>query len=299
MTNYATAAKGFRAGRIVFVACWVWLTFGRSAAFSQPPQEKAWEVLQGGLNEHNTTKRAAAARALRFLEGNSRAIDFAETALRDKKPAVRAAAATALGQLGARSSISQLKVALGDKDNRVFYAAADSLILLGDPAGYDAYYQQLTGERKSGEGMIPTKKKFITDPKALTLLAVGVGIGYAPYATYGWMVWKELSVDYTSPTRIKALSKLENDPDSGIITALLKAASDKHWTVRVAALSAIARRGDVSLIGPITPYMADKEAAVRYTAAAAILKLSAWVPTDDTLQSGNEELRSQIPTSEK
>jgi HEAT repeat protein len=146
----------------------------------------AWEVLQGGLNEHNTTKRAAAARALGFLAGNSRAVEFAETALADRKPAVRAAAATALGELGSQSSISLLRVAVADRDNRVFYAAADSLILLGDPAGYNAYYQQLTGKRKSGEGMMASKEKLVTNPKTLTLLALGVGIGYAPYATYGW-----------------------------------------------------------------------------------------------------------------
>lgn len=291
MANKVTVAQGSWA--VVFAVCCIWLTFGSSAAFSQTPQQKAWEVLQGGLDEHNTNRRAAAARSLGFLDGNSRAIESAEKALGDKKPAVRAAAATALGQLGDRTSISQLKVALADKDNRVFYAAADSLILMGDPAGYDAYYQQLTGERKSGEGIIQEKKKFLADPRALTLLGVGVGIGYAPYATYGWMVWQELSHDYTSPTRIEALSKLEKDPDPGISKGLLKVASDKHWTVRVAALSAIARHGDVSLIGPITPYMADKKAAVRYTAAAAILRLSALLPP----QSGNEEMKAQIPTS--
>jgi HEAT repeat protein len=238
-------------------------------------------------------------RALGFLDGNSQAIESAEKALEDRKPAVRAAAATALGQLGARSAISLLKLAVLDRDNRVFYAAADSLILLGDRAGYDAYYQQLTGERKSGEGIIPDKKKILADPKALTLVAVGVGIGYAPYATYGWMVWRELSKDYASPVRVKTLSKLEHDPDLRISPGLLKAASDKHWTVRVAALSAIARHGDVSLIGPITPYMADNKAAVRYTAAAAILRLSALLPPDDIRQSGDGEMKTQIPNSER
>jgi HEAT repeat protein len=254
----------------------------------------AWEVLQGGLNEHNTTKRAAAARALGFLDGNSRAVDSAEKALADRKPAVRAAAATALGELGSRSSISLLKVAVADKDNRVFYAAADSLILLGDHAGYDAYYQQLTGERKSGEGMMASKVKVVKNPKTLTLLALGVGIGYAPYATYGWMVWTELSKDYASPMRIKALSKLESDPDSRISKGLLKVLSDKHWAVRVAALSVIARHGDANLIGPITPYMADNRADVRYTTAAAILRLSALVRADEVVHAGSELPLSNI-----
>jgi HEAT repeat protein len=97
--------------------------------------------------------------------------------------------------------------------------------------------------------------------------------------------------------RVKVLSKLERDPDPGISKGLLKAASDKHWTVRVAALSAIARHGDVSLIGPITPYMADKKAAVRYTAAAAILRLSALLPTDETPSIWQREMNAQIPPS--
>jgi HEAT repeat protein len=299
MANKTTIAQGFRATRVMFVSWCIWLTFGSSAGFAQTPQEKAWEVLHGGLSEHDTTRRAAAARALGFVEGDLRAIESAEKALGDKKPAVRAAAATALGQLGDRNSIPQLKVAVADKDNRVFYAAADSLILLGDAAGYDAYYQELTGERKSGEGIIPDKKKLIADPRAMVVLGVGVGIGYAPYAGYGWMLWKELSHDYASPMRIKALTKLENDPDSRISKGLLKAASDKHSTVRVAALFAIARHGDVSLIGPITPFMEDKKADVRYTAAAAVLRLSALVPADGISVSDDEAAKTEYPTGEK
>jgi HEAT repeat protein len=294
VANKARAAQKVWAARVFFAACGISLSFGSIAAFPQTPQQMAWEFLQGGLNEHNTTKRAAAARALGFLDGNSRAVESAEKALADRKPAVRAAAATALGEQGSRSSISLLRVAVADKDNRVFYAAADSLILLGDPAGYDAYYQQLTGERKSGEGMMASKVKLVKNPKTLTLLALGVGIGYAPYATYGWMVWTELSKDYASPMRIKALSKLENDPDSRISKGLLKVVSDKHWAVRVAALSVIARHGDVNLIGPITPYMADNKADVRYAAAAAILKLSALVRADEVVHSGSEVPLSDI-----
>lgn len=282
MSNKTTVAQGFRTAGVVLASCCIWLTLGSTAVFSQTPEEKAWEILQAGLNEHNTSKRAAAAGALGFLDGNARAIDSAERALGDRKPAVRAAAATALGQMGSRSSIPPLRAAAGDKDNRVFYAAADSLILLGDPAGYDAYYDQLTGERRSGEGIIPDKKQLIADPRALVILGVGVGVSYAPYAGYGWMLWKELSKDYSSPMRIKALKKLENDPDSRINKGLLKVASDKHWTVRVAALSAIAGHDDPSLIGPITPYMGDEKAPVRYMAAAAILRLSALVTEDDT-----------------
>jgi HEAT repeat protein len=84
--------------------------------------------------------------------------------------------------------------------------------------------------------------------------------------------------------RVNALRKLANDPDSRIGEALVKAASDKHWTVRVAALSAIARHADPSLISSITPHMTDKKAPVRYTAAAAVLRLSALASENGAAQ---------------
>ena len=106
------------------------------------------------------------------------------------------------------------------------------------------------------------------------LLGIGVGIGFAPYAGYGWMVWKELSKDYKSPVRINALTKLGNDSDSRIGEGLVRAASDKHPAVRVAALTAVARHGNPRLICRIMSYMADKNPTVKYTAAAAVLRLS-------------------------
>ncbi|MGB9244382.1 MAG: HEAT repeat domain-containing protein [Candidatus Acidiferrales bacterium] len=241
-------------------------------------------ILQTGLSEHNTSRRAAAVAALGLLQNNPWAIESAEKALGDPKPAVRAAAATALGQMGAISSAPLLKKAMGDKTNRVFFAAADSLLSMGDSSGYDVYYEILTGERKSGEGLIAAKKKLITDERAMVLLAMGVGIGFAPYASYGWMVWQELSKDYVTPVRLNALKKLANDPDSRIAKGLLTAACDKHGTVRVAALFAIGRHDDPSLILLIVPHMLDKKAPVRYMAAAAVLRLSASVPTDDETQ---------------
>jgi len=277
-----TDAKRLRSAKVAFAACGIWLMFGSSPAFPQTPQGKAWEILQAGLSEHSTGKRAAAVGALGLLEGDPRAIESAEKALGDKKPAVRAAAATALGQMSAQSSIPLLKQALADKENRVFFAAADSLLTLGDPTGYELYYGVLTGERRSGEGFIDRTKRQITDKRTMLFLGVGVGVGFAPYAGYAWIAWQELSKDHITPVRINALKKLANDPNSRIGAALVKVASDKHWTVRVAALDAIARHGDANLIGAVTPHMDDKKAAVRFTAAAAILRLSSLVPHGTT-----------------
>ena len=281
MRRNASGGKGLWAARVLFASYWIWLFLG-SAAYPQTPQEQAKVILQTGFSEKNTGKHAAAVAALGLLQNDPWAIESAEKALGDKKAAVRAAAATALGQMGAKSSIPLLKTALADKEKQVFYAAADSLLSMGDSSGYDVYYEILTGERKSGEGLIAAKKKLITDERAMVLLAMGVGIGFAPYASYGWMVWQELSKDYATPVRLNALKKLANDPDSRIGKGLLRAACDKHGTVRVAALFAIGRHDDPSLIVPIAPHMMDKKAPVRYMAAAAVLRLSALVADDET-----------------
>jgi HEAT repeat protein len=281
MCRKESGGKGLWAAIVLFASCWIWLLLG-NAAYPQTPQEQAKVILLTGLSENNTSKRAAAVAALGLLQNDPWAIESAEKALGDKKAAVRAAAATALGQMGAKTSIPLLKTALADKEKQVFYAAADSLLSMGDSSGYDVYYEILTGERKRGEGLIAAKKKLITDERAMVLLAMGVGIGFAPYASYGWMVWQELSKVYATPVRLNALKKLANDPDSRIGKGLLRAACDKHGTVRVAALFAIGRHDDPSLIVPIAPHMMDKKAPVRYMAAAAVLRLSALVADDET-----------------
>jgi HEAT repeat protein len=123
----------------------------------------------------------------------------------------------------------------------------------------------------------------------MVLLALGVGIGFAPYAGYGWMVTQELAKDYGTPVRVNALKKLANDPDPRIGEALIKAAFDKHWTVRVAALSAIASHGDPSLTGPIMPLMKDKKAPVRFAAAATVLRIPALATIEGAAQMATRE----------
>ena len=248
-------------------------TAGR--AWAQDPQEQAWELLQSGQCEKSATRRAAAAKALGLLAGNPRAAEMAEHAIGDKNPEVRAAAATALGQIGAKTSLPALHKLAAEKDNRVFFAAADALILMDDPAGYDVYYEVLTGERKSGYGLLEEHKRKVRDSKVLTAAILGVAIGYAPYASSAWLAYRTLTKDYRSPVELEALKKLGPNPDPRIGEALVRATTDKNWKVRVAALSAIAIHGDPGLASAITPCMTDKKPAVRYTAAAALLRLSA------------------------
>ncbi len=101
---------------------------------SQTPAERAWLILQHGVASKKASTRATAAHALRLIAYNGKAEELADRALADSNPKVRAAAARALGPMGAVSSVPRLKALLSDRAPGVVLAAAHSLYLLGDLA---------------------------------------------------------------------------------------------------------------------------------------------------------------------
>src|SRR5712691_278299 len=109
------------------------------ALLAQTPQQQAWDILRTGVNQKSTGKRTQAVRALRLLPGDPEASEMAQKALQDQKPEVRATAATALGLMGSKVSIPELKKALSDKAPSVVLAAAHALQVLNDPAAYEVY----------------------------------------------------------------------------------------------------------------------------------------------------------------
>jgi hypothetical protein len=70
----------------------------------------------------------------------------------------------------------------------------------------------LIGKRKSGEGPVVEQKRLIKDPKAMTLMMIGIAAGFAPYAGYGWAMFQVISKDYASPVRVEAVKKLAKIP---------------------------------------------------------------------------------------
>lgn len=243
--------------------------------FGQSTKEKAWELLEAGARQSKTEKRVTAIRVLGLLPDNDRAAQLAEGALQDPKPQVRAAAATALGKMGAPSSIAHLKAALADKEFSVVLAAAHALHQLKDPACYEVYYAILTGERKSSEGFFKEQTEMFHDPKELAKMGFEQGIGYVPYAGIGWDAVRTIMKDRSdgSPVKAAAATNLVSDPDSRTAAALVNATHNRNWVVRVAALEAIAERGDSTASDKIEPLLQDSKLEVKYTAAATIVRL--------------------------
>lgn len=243
---------------------------------AQTPTAQAWDVLQAGLADKTLEERALAVRVLGLVENDQKAQDLAIKALSDSKPEIRAAAADALGQMNAKSAAPQLEqiITSDENDVGVILACARALVQLGDNRGYAVYYAVLTGEKKSGAGLLDEQKKMLHDPKKMAQFGFEQGIGFIPFAGIGYGALKAFTKDDESPVKAAAAKMLIKDPDPKTREALVAAASDKSWIVRMAALDSLARRGDPSVVPQILPQLNDEKDVVRYTAAGAIIHLS-------------------------
>lgn len=264
-----------------FATCLVLLCAGVTGSLGQAdrdiesPKHKAWDMLMTAAFSKSMSDRANGIRALGLLRTDKRARELAEYALKDPNASVRASAATALGQMHATESIPKLQKALSDKKIPVVMAAAHSLRELNDSkSAYDIYYDLLTGERKSNDGLIAQQINTLKDPKELAKIGFSEGIGYIPFAGIGWDAYRTLHKQDPNPVRALAATYLAHDPDPASAKALVKATEDKNWIVRAAAVEAIAVRGDARLLPEVQMKFTDRNPKVRYSAAAAVIRLS-------------------------
>ncbi len=247
-------------------------------------RKQAWEILDAGVGDKSRDKRVRAVGALGIVGKDAKAVREAEAALQDREPAVRAAAARALGQMHSRASVSQLEAATQDKSLLVAVSASSALLAMKDKAGYDVFYSVLTGERKT-EGMIAQQANDLKDPKKATEFAFEEGIGFVPFAGAGFEAIRMLTKKDPSPVRAAAAAALADDPDPRCAKALTDALKDNNWIVRLAVVRAMVKRGDTSLIESVASAMTDKRDEVRLAGAAAVLRLStAQTPATKTAQ---------------
>src|SRR6202049_1905347 len=261
-------------------------SFAQASTDVESPKHKAWDRLLTAAFSKVTTERTNGIRALGLLRDNARARELGENGLKDPKPDVRAAAATALGQMHASESIPKLQHALSDTKLSVVMAAANSLRELQDEkSAYAVYYDLLTGGRKSGDGLIAQQLETLKNPRELAKIGFAQGIGYIPFAGIGWDAYRTVHKKDPNPVRAVAATLLAHDPDPATSRALVNATKDKDWIVRAAAVEAIAQRGDPSLLPKVQLRFSDKNRKVRYSAAAAVIRLSALEPTKTTKNS--------------
>ena len=245
------------------------------AVAEKPTPAKAWSILDAALKDKSADKRAKAVHALGLIAKDAKATHLAQAALSDPHPIVRTAAATALGKLHARSALPALRQALDDKETEVVFAAADALTEMDDTSAYQLYYGVLTGQRKSGHGLLVDQAKVFKDRKHLAQMGFERGLGAVPFGGWGYTAFHALTQDDVSPVRAEAAEALASDPDPHTAEALVAAAHDKSWIVRASALTAIAKRADAKLLPRIADLLNDQKDAVQYAAAATVVRMSA------------------------
>lgn len=262
--------------RIRTAACTVIMTLAPVAFAAAPQSTDSWKVLEAGLLAKSPSQRLAAVRVLGIIHEDPHAAELAENALKDSNPGVRAAAATALGQMHATRADAALKQALNDKQLPVVMAAAHALCLLDDPACYDVYYAFLTGGRQNKSSMVSQQMQILRDPKQVAAMGFNEGIGYVPFAGMGWEAVQTIMKDKKSGAAAKAalVTALATDPDPRADQVLIKETQSPKWVLRVAALEAVAKRGNPALTSDIQNALADPKVEVKDTAAATIIHLN-------------------------
>jgi HEAT repeat protein len=238
-------------------------------------KEDAWQVLQTACTKDKAISRSSAVRALGLITGNTRARKLAEEALVDDNPEIRLAAANALGEMNARTSIPKLRRALNDRDPTVALAAAHALELMHNRSAYRVYYEVLAGDRKTHKGLIASQTAALKDPKKMAKLGIRGGMSFVPYGGLGWAAVTAIAKDDTSSVRAAAARALVDDPDPAAMKVLTDAAGDESWLVRAAVLEALAKRNNPAGLDTVQLYVYDEKDIVRYTAAAAVLRLTA------------------------
>jgi HEAT repeat protein len=253
------------------------------ACCAQTAASPGWSLLEEGLQQKSSGQRLSAVRVLGLIPDDPHATELAERALKDTNSSVRAAAATALGQMHAAGADASLKRALNDKNLSVVMAAAHALRLLNDPACYEVYYAVFTGERKNDSGMMAQEMKALHDPKQVAKMGFSEGIGYAPFAGIPWEALQTIMKDRKSGAAAKAalISALATDPDRRTNKVLLATSQNRNWVLRVAALEGIAKRGDPTLLPGIEPRLSDSNREVRFAAAAAVIHLADLAKAED------------------
>jgi hypothetical protein len=242
--------------------------------------EAAWDLLSEGANSDKFRDRSDAVSALTVLDRDRKAIAMIANALDDREETIRVLAATALGDIKARSAIPKLKNAMDDKSSQVDFAAAVALWKMGDRSGRDIFYDVLDGERKVKPNPIKSKmqqaRMDMHDPKALALIGVNElsGAFLGPFSMAVSMA-EEYAKNSGTPVQALCAQLLASDPSHRTIEELTDALGDKDWAVRAAAARSLAKLDRPAALPQLKDMMEnDKSRPARFAAAAAIIRIS-------------------------
>jgi HEAT repeat protein len=252
--------------------------------FSQQPSQqatldRAWQVLNAGLQDSNPAKRVQDVAAMGILRPQAKAVSLVESAFADKDYSIRQAACVALEQMKSKQSIPKLHEALNDTAPVVVFAAAKALYAMGDPMGREVLVAVLLGDQADSAGFFASSihdmKAKIHDPKALVLIGVkeGASAFLGPAGYVGIPAAEGLLKDSNASGKTVAAALLSKDTQPETMKAIRQALEDKNWTVRAASARALALADRADAFDAIAVMLDDNKVEVHYSAAAALIRL--------------------------
>ncbi len=237
------------------------------------------------LEDRRPAVRRAAAEALGALR-DERAVEPLLRALEDRRPAVRRAVARALGQLGDARAVGPLLRALEDEDWTVRRATAEALGELGDARAVGPLLRALEDEDWTVRRATAEALGELGDARAVRLLLHALEKG-------------QWAVRWAAAWALRTLAqKLGRMGDEQAVTQtlalLLRALEDEDEDVRRAVAWALGALGDARAVGPLLRALEDEDKNVRRAAARALGELGdarAVGPLLRALEDEDEDVR--------
>jgi HEAT repeat protein len=240
--------------------------------------DAAWDALSQDILSERESHRASAVAALATIGPRDDVVALLKEALQDKQPLVRKNAASALGDMQARSAAAELRRLLDDPSPDVSFAAASALWKMEDRSGRNLLIATLSGTRK-GDGAIKSEMKNTVqryrDPKQLAIMGAREAAGtFLGPASMGIGVAQELMKDHGASARAACATLLGKDPSPEAVHELTLALADKNWAVRSAAAQALTKTSGQVSPEVFEPLLIDDNISVRDMAAAGIIRTS-------------------------
>lgn len=265
---------------MVFLASLLLVQSGTIATVgSSTPRQHAWTILDKSLQGSIFQRQEALAAIASIRRPDADAVKRCKSGLRDKDPQVRQYAALALGELHAKEAIPDLKAALDD-NGEVAFAAAKSLMDLGDTSGQEMLIAMIAGERKDTPGILENAvrdaRSRLRHPKDILLMGASEATGavFGP-AAMGLEAVTDTATLHGSgtPGRAAAAAYLAEDPNPYAIPLLEWALADNNYAVRLQAAMALGSRGGSASLPKLEFTLNDPHNSVRDMAAASIIRI--------------------------
>lgn len=245
----------------------------------------AWQTLTSAVSSPKAQLRIDGLNAISSLPSSSQTRELIAKGIQDSDRDVRVAAVVAMGNVGDRSFIPQLRQLLDDHAPEVSFASAVALWKMKDHTGENILESVLVGEQKASSGFLSSglhkANKDLHNPSTLAVIGAEQG-AYAVLGPFGLGLdaYRLLHKGNTANSaRVLAANLLSNSSTKQVEQELITALTDKDYFVREASARALGNFHGKDVTDALLESFGDQKPAVRFFAAASYIRSTAHTGT--------------------